>query len=102
LFLTYRRRVSTSTASQQHVHPLHWSRRIAADNPHGFADKVLSRLRAIEDPVEREIEEKSLLIARNDTGTGTLKLVAASYRARLRDLQEARKRQQYIDAGYVM
>jgi hypothetical protein len=60
----YRRRVSTSTASQQQVHPLHWSRRATTDNPHGFTDKVLTRLRAIEDPAEREKEEKKLLDAR--------------------------------------
>jgi hypothetical protein len=98
-FFTHRRRVSTSTASQQHIHPLHWSRRVTLDNPHGFADKVFARLRAIEDPDEREKEEKKLLAKRrwNEKQRSN-----AETAARQRDHQNEKNRLKKINAGYVM
>jgi hypothetical protein len=95
----YRRRVSTSTASQQQVHHLHWSRRVTADNPHGFADKVLVRLRAIEDPAQREKEEKKVLDQRRRNEKQRPNTETA---ARHRDQMNERYRQQKINAGYVM
>jgi hypothetical protein len=42
----------------------HWSRRVTADNPHGFADATLARIRAIEDPVAQEAEVERMLARR--------------------------------------
>jgi hypothetical protein len=100
-FLIFRRRISTSvsTASQQHVGHNHWSRRVTADNPHGFADKVLVRLRAIEDPDERGKEEKKVL---NQRRIGEKRLSDAETVARIRDHQNERNRKRKINAGYVM
>jgi hypothetical protein len=94
---THRRRVSTSTASQQQVHHNHWSRRVTADNPHGFPDKVFARLRAIEDPAEREEAEKKVLDQRRKDEK--FRSEAAS---RIRDHQNERYRKRKINAGYVM
>jgi hypothetical protein len=98
-FSTYRRRVSTGAASQQQVHHNHWSRRVTADNPHGFADKTLARLRAIEDPAEREKEEKKVLDLRrwNEKQRSNADVVA-----RHRDQVKVKNHQQKINAGYVM
>jgi hypothetical protein len=97
----HRRRVSTraSSASQQQVNPNHWSRRVTSDNPHGFTDKTLARLRAIEDPAEREKEEKKLLDMRrrNEKRLSDAKIVA-----RIRDHQNERYRKRKINARYVM
>jgi hypothetical protein len=46
------------------VGPRHWSRLVTADNPHGFQDDTLKRLREITDPVVRVREEKKLLAKR--------------------------------------
>jgi hypothetical protein len=99
-FLIFRRRISTgvSTASQQHVGHNHWSRRVTTDNPHGFADKVLVRLRAIEDPAEREKEEKRVLYMRR---IGEKRLSDAETAARIRDQVNERNRKRKINAGYV-
>jgi uncharacterized protein YcnI len=92
-------RVSTSTTSQQQVSGNHWSRRVTANNPHGFYDKVLVRLRAIEDPVEREKEVKKLLDARRRHEKQRSDAEAV---ARKRDQDIERRRQQKINAGYVI
>jgi hypothetical protein len=96
-----RRRVSTraSSASQQQVSGNHWSRRVTTDNPHGFADKVVARLRAIEDPAEREKEEKKVLDhrRRNEKRRSNAEVVA-----RIRDQTNEKRRQRKIYAGYVM
>jgi hypothetical protein len=97
--LTPRRRVSTSTASQQQVNPYHWSRRVTADNPHGFVDKVLARLRAIEDPVKREKAERKVLADRRH---GEKRRSDAEAAARNRDQAIERYRKRKVDAGYVM
>jgi hypothetical protein len=101
LLSTYRRRASTgaSSASQQQVNSNHWSRRVTADNPHGFADKVLVRLRAIEVPDEREREEKKLLQQRRKSEK---RRSDAETVARIRDHQNERYRQRKINAGYVV
>jgi hypothetical protein len=96
---TFRRRVSTSTASQQQVHHLHWSHRVTADNPHGFTDKVLARLHVIEDPAEREKAEKKVLA---DRRSSEMKRSNAEVMARIRDDQYERNRQRKINAGYVI
>jgi hypothetical protein len=54
-------------ARQHYLGSRHWSRRVTADNPHGFTDKPLARLRAIEDPAEREKEEQRLLWSRESS-----------------------------------
>jgi hypothetical protein len=97
--ILHRRRVSTGAASQQQVHPSHWSRRVTADNPHGFVDKVLARLRAIEDPAEREKAEKKVLADRRWNEKQRSDAEAA---ARRRDQANERCRQKKINAGYVM
>jgi hypothetical protein len=96
---THRRRVSASTASQQHVDHRHSSRRVTSDNPHGFFDKTLARLRAIEDPAEREKAEKEVLAMRRRSEKSRLK---AEYVVRKRDHENERKRQQKLNAGYVL
>jgi hypothetical protein len=87
---------TASTISQQRVHPNHWSRRVTDDNPRGFTDKVLARLCAIEDPAEREKEEKKLLDNRrwNDKHRSN-----DENAARIRDQKKEKKRQQKINAG---
>jgi hypothetical protein len=96
---THRRRVSASTASQHQVHHNHWSRRVTADNPHGFAVKTLARLRAIEDPAEREKEETRALDQRRKNEKYRSDAETA---ARFRDQEKDRRHQQKINAGYVM
>jgi hypothetical protein len=95
---TYARSVSASTAHQQ-VHHSHWSHRVTSDNPHGFADKVLVRLRAIEDPAKREKEEKRLLNQRRWSEKSRL---TAENVVRRRLHQNERNRQQKLNAGYVL
>jgi hypothetical protein len=101
IFSTHRRRVSTraSSVSQQKVNGNHWSRRVTADNPHGFADKTIARLRAIEDPDERGKEEKKVLDGRRH---GEKHRSNAEAVARYRDQHLERYRQKKINAGYVM
>jgi hypothetical protein len=98
---TCRRRLSTnaSSASQEQISNNHWSRRVTADNPHGFVDKTLARLRAIEDPAEREKEEKKALDHRRKSEKFRSDAETA---ARIRDHQNERNRQRKINAGYVM
>jgi hypothetical protein len=81
------------------VNPNHWSRRVTSDNPHGFTDKLLVRLRAIEDPDEREKAEKKALDMRrwNEKQRSN-----AETAARIRDQKYERRRLQKINAGYVM
>jgi hypothetical protein len=81
------------------VNPNHWSRRVTADNPHGFVEKTLAKLRAIEDPVKREKEEMKVLDIRrrNDQHRSDAEAVA-----RIRDQVNGRYRQQKINAGYVI
>jgi hypothetical protein len=98
-FSRYSRSVSTGAASQQQISSSHWSRRVTADNPHGFADKVLVRLRGIEDPVKREKEEKKLLYKRR---RNEKRQSDAETAARFRDQVNERYRQQKFNAGYVM
>jgi hypothetical protein len=93
-----RRRVSTRSASRQQVHHSHWSHRVTADNPHGFLAKTHERLRAIDDPVEREKEERKILSGRRYNEK--IRLDDES-RARKRDQQKEKSRQQKIDGGYV-
>jgi hypothetical protein len=78
------------------LHHSHWSHRVTADNPHGFTDKVLVRLRAIEDPAKREKEEKMLLDQRR---YNEKRRSDDEYSARERDQQNARSRQQKMNAG---
>jgi hypothetical protein len=85
--------------SQQRVDHRHWSRRVTADNPHGFADKVLVRLRAIEDPAEREKEEKKALDQRRKSEK---RRSNAETLARIRDQVNERNRRLKVNAGYVM
>jgi hypothetical protein len=87
---------TASTISRQRVQPNHWSRRVTANNPHGFTDKVFARLCAIEDPAEREKEEKKLLDNRrwNDKYRSN-----DENAARIRDQKNEKKRQQKINAG---
>jgi hypothetical protein len=101
IFSTHRRRVSTraSSVSQQQVNGNHWSRRVTANNPHGFADKTIARLRAIEDPTEREKEEKKVLDKRRMTEKHRSNADAV---ARVREQMKERNRQLKINAGYVM
>jgi hypothetical protein len=104
-FYSLRRRVNTDVntnnigiASQQQAHPSHWSRRVTADNPHGFADKTLVRLRAIEDPAEREKEERMVLDQRRWAEKHRLN---GENVARIRDKKNEKLRKQKINAGYV-
>jgi hypothetical protein len=92
LIPSYRRKVFLSGR----LHPGHWSHRVTADNPHGFTDKALARFRAIEDPAEREKEEKKLLDARKRNEKHRSNDENA---ARRRDQKNARSRQQKINAG---
>jgi hypothetical protein len=92
----YRRRAS---ASQQQVHHNHWSRRVTADNPKGFTDMVLARFRAIEDPAEREKEEKKLLDRRR---WNEKRYSDAENAARIRDKKNEKLRKQKFNAGYVI
>jgi hypothetical protein len=73
------------------LHPLHWSHRIA-----GFTDKVLARLRAIEDPAERENEEKRVLDKRMWNEKQRSK---AGYLARHRERANERNRKQKVNSG---
>jgi hypothetical protein len=98
-FSTHRRSVSTGAASQQQVHGNHWSLRVTTDNPHGFPDGTLARLRAIEDPAEREKAEKKVLDHRR---RNKKQRSDAETAARIRDHQNERNRQRKINAGYVM
>jgi hypothetical protein len=101
IFFTRRRRVSTNTtsASQQQVSGNHWIHRVTADNPHGFVDKVLARLRAIEDPAERQKAERRLIA---DRRRSERKRSNAETAARIRDQVNERNRQQKINAGCVI
>jgi hypothetical protein len=101
IFFTHRRRVSTNTtsASQRQVSGNRWSRRVTADNPHGFPDKVLVRLRAIEDPAERQKAERRLIA---DRRRSERKRSNAEVVARIRIQTNERYLQQKINAGCVI
>jgi hypothetical protein len=48
-----------------HLSDTNHSRQVIADNPHGFTDETLARLRTIEDPAKRKDEEERLLFDRS-------------------------------------
>jgi hypothetical protein len=81
------------------VNPNHWSRRVTTDNPHGFTDKLLVRLRAIEDPADQEKATKKVLTKREQTEKRRSNAETA---ARIRDQKNERYRKRKINAGYVM
>jgi hypothetical protein len=95
----HRSRVSAISASQQQVASNHWSHRVTDDNPHGLIDRTLVRLRAIEDPDEREKEEKKVLAMKR---TNEKRYSNAEAAARKRDRENERKRKKKINAGYVI
>jgi hypothetical protein len=92
---SYRHMARASGASRQETHHSHWSRRVTADNPRGFSDKVLARLRAIEDPAKREREEKKLLDQRRWSEKWRSNTDHLAHR-------NDRKRQQKINSGYAI
>jgi hypothetical protein len=99
----FRRRVSARintarTASQRHHNSSHWSRRVTADNPHGFTDSTIAKLRAIEDPVVRENAEKDALDVRRRSEKRRSDAEVVALR---RDKANERSLQRKINAGYV-
>jgi hypothetical protein len=79
----------------ERLHHSLWNHRVTADNPHGFRIDALARLRAIEDPTEREKEEKKVLADRNRRQRSDEVV------ARIRDRADESYRLQKINAGYV-
>jgi hypothetical protein len=99
LLLHYFLHSRTSTRHQSEFNPFHWSHHVTADNPHGFRKKTLDRLRAIEDPVEREKEEKKVLSNREALRRRNQD---ADYVLRRRKTANAREQRKRINAGYVL
>jgi hypothetical protein len=87
-----------ASSQRGELHHSHWSHRVTADNPHGFTDTTLARFRAIEDPAEREKEERRMLMKRAATA---LRKEDAAYRQKQRDYFHGHYQKKKIDAGYV-